>query len=340
MHYNAHILRFGGQQGWGRPHLVEAVNELQEGLVISDQSGFFNVEVAGGPVITCRLRGRLLEESRSSDIAAIGDRVKIRMNEDGSGSIEDVLPRTSVLSRALRTEGRRGEGSPEREQVIIANADQALFVFAAAQPPPNLKMLDRLLVAGEKSAIGALMIVVNKIDLDTDGETLKLFNLYEKIGYRVLHTSAREQTGVDDLREALKGHLSVFTGPSGVGKTSLLNVVQPGLGRAVKEVSKRRAEGIHTTRDSVLIKLDMGGYLADTPGMRALTLWDIEPEELDGYFREIAPLVSQCRFNDCAHFDEPGCAVNDAAERGEIAESRYVSYLDLRVELEDAYAIS
>jgi ribosome biogenesis GTPase len=124
-----------------------------------------------------------------------------------------------------------------------------------------------------------------------------------------------------------------------VGKTSLLNVIQPGLGRVVKEVSRRRAEGIHTTRDSVLIKLNMGGYLADTPGMRNVMLWDIEPEELDGYFPEIAPLVSRCRFNDCSHFDEPGCAENEAAERGEIAESRYESYLDLRMELEEAYAL-
>lgn len=320
--------------------MIEAVNVLIDGLVISDQSGFFNVEVAGGQIITCRLRGRLMEEARSSDIATIGDRVKVQLLEDGTGTIEDVQPRTSTLSRALRTSGRRGEGSPEREQVIIANADQALFVFAAAHPSPNFKMLDRFLVAGEKSGIGQLMIVVNKIDLDKDGDARQAFALYEKIGYRILYTSAREQTGVAELRAVLKDHTSVFTGPSGVGKTSLLNVVQPGLGRTVKEVSKRRAEGIHTTRDSVLVKLDMGGYLADTPGMRHLTLWDIEPEELDGYFPEIAPLVTQCRFNDCSHFDEPGCAVNEAAEEGRIAESRYLSYLDLRIELENAYTIS
>jgi ribosome biogenesis GTPase len=319
--------------------LVETVNVLIDGLVISDQSGFFNVEVVGGQIITCRLRGRLMEEARSSDIATIGDRVKITLQEDGTGTIEDVLPRTSALSRAVRTVGRRGEGQPDREQVIIANADQALFVFAAAQPPPNLKMLDRFLVAGEKSDIGRLMIVVNKIDLEADDIIHDTFSIYEKIGYSVLYTSAREKIGVETLRDILKDHTSVFTGPSGVGKTSLLNTIQPGLGRVVKEVSRRRAEGIHTTRDSVLIKLDMGGYLADTPGMRNLMLWDIEPEELDGYFPEIAALVGQCRFNNCSHFDEPGCAVNDAAEEGQIAESRYESYLDLRMELEEAYAL-
>lgn len=312
---------------------------LIEGLVISDQSGFFNVEIAEKEIITCRLRGRLMEEAQSSDIAAIGDRVHILRLPDGTGSIEEVLPRSSVLSRAVRTEGKRGAGEAEREQVIIANADQALFIFAAAQPSPNLRMLDRFLVAGEKSDIDRLMIVVNKMDLEDNSVTKARFAPYEKMGYNVLYTSALDNLGVDELRTALTGHLSVFTGPSGVGKTSLLNRVQPGLGRTVKAVSQRRAEGMHTTRDSVLVRLDMGGYLADTPGMRSLTLWDIEPEELDGYFRDIAPFVERCKFNDCSHHNELGCAVRAAVEAQEISNSRYQSYLVLREELEKAYAL-
>ncbi|MEZ4671063.1 MAG: ribosome small subunit-dependent GTPase A [Anaerolineae bacterium] len=313
--------------------------QFMNGLVISDQSGFFNVEISENQVITCRLRGRLLEEAQSSDIAAIGDHVKIQILEDNTGTIEEVLPRSSALSRALRTEGKRGAGEAEREQVIIANADQALFVFAAAQPTPNLKMLDRFLVAGEKSDIHELMIVVNKMDLEDNSVTKARFTPYEKMGYRVFYTSAQDGLGVDELKAILKDHLSVFTGPSGVGKTSLLNRVQPGLGRTVKAVSQRRAEGMHTTRDSVLIRLEMGGHLADTPGMRSLTLWDIEPEELDGYYRDIRPLVSQCKFNDCGHHNELGCAVREAAEQGTIAHSRYQSYLQLRDELEAAYAV-
>ncbi len=318
--------------------MSEAVG-TSEGLVVSDQSGFFGVELADGKIITCRLRGRLLEEAQASDIAAIGDRVQIQLLEDGSGSIEAVSPRISALSRAMRTEGKRGAGDSEREQVIIANADQALFVFAAAQPSPNLKMLDRFLVTGEKSAIQKLVIVVNKMDLEDNSVTHARFAPYEKIGYRVLYTSARDNLGVDEVQTLLKDHLSVFTGPSGVGKTSLLNVMQPGLGRTVKEVSQRRSEGMHTTRDSVLIKLEMGGYLADTPGIRSLTLWDIEPEELDGYYPDIAPYVGKCKFNDCSHVNELGCAVREAVEKGDIAASRYQSYLQLREELEDAYAI-
>ena len=319
--------------------MSEAGAQVFEGLVVSDQSGFFGVEVPEKGLITCRLRGRLMEEAQSSDIAAIGDKVKIQLLTDGSGTIEEVLPRTSVLSRAMRTEGKRGAGDSEREQVIIANADQALFVFAAAQPAPNHKMLDRFLVTGEKADIERMFIVVNKIDLEDNSAIQARFAPYEKMNYRVLYTSARDGLGIDELKAILKDHLSVFTGPSGVGKTSLLNAVQPGLGRKVKAVSQRRAEGMHTTRDSVLIKLDMGGHVADTPGMRSLTLWDVEPEELDGYYRDIAPFVNQCKFNDCDHHHALGCAVRAAAERGEIARSRYQSYLSLREELEEAYAV-
>ena len=312
---------------------------LLKGLVVKEQSGFFWVETEDSVVYMCRLRGRLLEEAQSSDIAAIGDRVEISVLEDRTGSIERVEERTSVISRAVRTEGNRGGGAPEREQVIIANADQAFFVFAAAQPAPSLKNLDRFLVVGEKSEIENLHVVVNKTDLADEDTLRKQFAAYEAIGYTVHYTCALTGEGVDALRECLKDHLSVFTGPSGVGKTSLLNRIQPGLGRAVKNVSQTTAEGMHTTRDSELVKLDFGGYLADTPGIRSLTIWDVEPEELDAYFRDIAPHVSACRFGDCAHRNEPGCAVRKAVEDGSISRSRYTSYLSLREELEAAYAL-
>ncbi len=310
-----------------------------DGLIVKEQSGFFWVEVEDQKVYMCRLRGRLLEEAQSSDIAAIGDHVTISALEDMTGTIEAVAPRTSVISRAARTIGSRGAGAAEREQVIIANAEQVIFVFAAAIPAPSFRLLDRFLVIGEKSEVERILIIVNKIDLADRIAAEAQFASYTQIGYTVLYTSALLGIGVDDLRAALKDRISVFTGPSGVGKSSLLNVIQPGLGRAVKAVSESRQEGAHTTRDSQLVKLDAGGYLADTPGIRSLTIWDVEPEELDAYFRDIALFVPECRFRDCTHRSEPDCAVRAAVERNALSQTRYQSYLSLRDELEQAYAL-
>jgi ribosome biogenesis GTPase len=317
----------------------QRANLRHQGLIVKEQSGFFWVETEAHGVVVCRLRGRLMEEAQSADIAAIGDRVQISLLPDGTGAVEAVAPRTSVLSRAVRTEGARGAGQSEREQIIIANADQALCVFAAAQPAPSLRMLDRFLVIGEKSAIERLVIVVNKVDLVARAAAEAVFKPYTDMGYTIVYTSALERIGVDALRALLLDRISVFTGPSGVGKTSLLNAIQPGLGRIVKDVSRVSQEGMHTTRDSELAKLDGGGYLADTPGLRTLTIWDVEPAELDAYFVDIAPFVPDCRFGDCTHRAEPGCAVRKAVKAGEIDRGRYQSYRVLREELEAAYAL-
>ncbi|HYO88518.1 MAG TPA: ribosome small subunit-dependent GTPase A [Candidatus Limnocylindrales bacterium] len=315
--------------------------DSRRGLIIKAQSGFFQVEADDtSEIVQCRLRGRLMEAAQASAIAAIGDRVVFSMNEDGTGAIEAVEARHSAVSRAMRTSGPRGAGSPEREQVLIANADQALFVFAAAQPAPNPRTIDRFLVMGEKAGLDRLQIVLNKSDLDADGSARALMARYEAIGYPVLCTSAVTGAGLDELRMMLKDKISVFTGPSGVGKTSLLNQLEPGLGRAVKQVSRYHQEGQHTTRDSELVRLSFGGYLADTPGMRTLMIWDVEPEELDAYFPEMAAQAPRCRFAaDCAHRTEPGCAVRASVEAGQIARSRYESYLALREELDEAFAL-
>lgn len=312
---------------------------ILRGRIVKEQSGFFWVETADGQTYRCRLRGRLLEAAQASDVAAIGDFVTIDPAADLTGAIEQVEPRSSVVSRAVRTEGSRGAGGPEREQVLVANAEQALFVFAAAAPAPNFGLLDRFLVMGEKSEIERIIVIVNKIDLADRAATEAKFEPYLRMGYSLLYTSALLGTGIEELRATLKDRISVFTGPSGVGKTSLLNVVQPGLGRAVKAISTSRQEGAHTTRDSELVKLADGGYLADTPGIRSLSIWDVEPEELDAYYRDIEPFVAACRFGDCEHRSEPGCAVQAAVAGGTISRARYQSYLSLRDELEQAYAL-
>lgn len=314
------------------------------GLIVKEQSGFYWVEAEDSATYMCELRGRLKEEAKASDIAAIGDRAVISLRREAGadvmmGVIEDLSPRKSVLSRAVRTTGKRGAGQAEREQVVIANADRALFVFSAAQPAPDLKMLDRLLVAGERSEIAELIIVLNKIDLNYAAALEEGLRGYERIGYSIVRTSALRGDGIDSLRSRLDGGISVFTGPSGVGKTSLLNCMQPGLGRQVKDVGRQSEEGVHTTRDSALVRLDSGGYIADTPGIRSLIVWDIEPDELDAYFVDIEPYVLDCKFSNCTHIDEPACAVRRAVKQGDIAATRYRNYLELREELRDSYIV-
>jgi ribosome biogenesis GTPase / thiamine phosphate phosphatase len=292
------------------------------GLIIRAQSGFFTVETAKGSV-TCQLRGRLKQGKRGGDIAAVGDRVQITQQPDGTGMIELVEAR----SRALVRLDPRPQGI--YQQIILSNPDQVLFVFACAHPDPHLRMLDRYLVIAEKQGIPAL-IVANKIDLVDENNARMLFGHYPALGYPVIYTSVKEGRGLDELHQHLKGRLSGLAGPSGVGKSSLLNAIQPGLGQSVRDVSTAINKGKHTTVVRELIPLRDGGYVADTPGMRSLALWDTEPEELDGYFPELVPLVEHCQFNDCTHTHEPGCAVRAAVEAGTVQPARYDSYLRLR----------
>src|SRR5581483_10500269 len=305
----------------------------ETGLVVKTQSGFFTVQTNSG-LVTCQLRGTLKQASKKTELCVIGDRVTIEINSDGTGVIKAIAPRERVLSR-VEPSNYAGT-STEREQVIIANPDQAVFVFAAAHPDPHLRMLDRLLVAAEKAEIPSIAIVVNKIDL-AEGKARATFGLYERIGYPVLYVSAEQRINIEALHRLLVGKISVFTGPSGVGKTSLLNAVQPGLGRAVSHVSTKLTKGRHTTVTAELIPLAEGGYVADTPGIRSIAPWDVEPDELDAYFREIHPHVAECRFSDCRHTDEPGCGVRAAVAAGEVSPERYDSYLRLREELEAHY---
>jgi ribosome biogenesis GTPase len=190
-------------------------------------------------------------------------------------------------------------------------------------------MLDRFLVIAEKQNIPAV-IVANKVDLVGEARAAEIFGHYPPIGYPVIYTSIKQNIGLDLLRAQLSGKLSCLAGPSGVGKSSLLNAIQPGLGQAVREVSEAVNKGKHTTVVRELFPLEGGGYVADTPGMRSLALWDTEPEELDGYFPELAPLVEHCQYNDCSHKSERGCAVIAAVKAGGVHPARYESYLRLR----------
>lgn len=292
------------------------------GLIVRAQSGFFTVETGQG-LFVCQLRGRLKRGPRTGDLAAIGDRVSITVLEDGSGMIEEIEERERAIVRL----DPRPQG--EYQQVLLANPSQAVFVFACSRPKPKMRMLDRFLVIAEKQVIPAV-IVANKVDLVGQEEAGETFSLYPPLGYEVIFASAKTGQGVEELRATLTGKISVLAGPSGVGKSSLLNAMQPGLGLEVNEVSQAMNKGVHTTVVRQLFPLAGGGYVADTPGWKSLALWDTEPEEIDGYFPELRERVALCQFSDCTHTHEPGCAVLEAVESGEVHPERYDSYLRLR----------
>ena len=304
-----------------------------KGLVIKAQSGFFTVQPDdGGEPIISRIRGRLKQARQESTIVAVGDRVTIEINRDGTGSVQSVEERRTALSRT-RVAAQDRSLQTDREQVLVANPDQVVLVFSVANPAFSARKLDRFLVVAEMNQL-PVIICANKVDLVTPEEARDLFRIYEAIDYPVLYTSVVTGEGVEALREALRGKLSVLAGSSGVGKSSLLNAVQEGLGLRVKEVSDATGKGMHTTRHTELIPLEFGGYVADTPGIRGLALFDLEPTEVDAYFREIGPLVDQCAFSDCTHTHEPKCAVLAAVADGRVSPERYDSYLRLREEME------
>lgn len=293
------------------------------GTVLATVGGVYEVETEGGLVIEASLRGRLKQEQRTGDRVVVGDHVGILRHDDGSYTIEQVAERSTELARLA-------PGRSRRARVIVANVDQVMIVFAAARPEPRTRMLDRFLVLVESNAITPV-IVLNKIDLAEPAEAEALLAPYVAAGYDVLRTSVVTGAGIDALRERLRDRESVLTGPSGAGKSSLLNAIQPGLGLRVGQVSAAVAKGRHTTVSARLIRLDFGGWVADTPGLRELGLWAIDTDRLQDYFPEFLRLSAECRFaSRCTHTHEPGCAVRAAVEKGTLSRERYESYLSMR----------
>ena len=334
------------------PGAAEELAPVYLGTVVRTVSNFYDVRPDGAmdlgesEIVRCRARATLRKdlvrsESHSRarrvrqvrrlnvmDPVVIGDRVRFLMTGVSGravpeGVIEEVLPRTRVLARQAVTTGSVAVG-----QVLVANLDQVIVVVAAADPFPSFGMVDRFLVSCESRDLPAV-VCINKVDLELDEVVEHDLQVYERAGYPVLRVSAQSGEGMDDLREAVRGRISAFVGPSGVGKSSLLNAIEPGLGLRVGEISSYTGKGTHTTRFAQLVPLSFGGYLADTPGLRALGLWQVDKDELDRFFPEFRPFISQCRFGNCAHVDDDGCAVRAAAEREEIDPRRYASYVKL-----------
>lgn len=273
-----------------------------------------------GNLYSCATR-RLLKTLSTDQrhVVAAGDHVWFRAEGEGEGIIERVEPRQGVLSRTSRG----------RQHVIVANVDQIVVVASAAEPRIKPNLIDRFLMTSEKAGIRPV-VCINKIDLIEPADLMPLVGVYTQLGYQVLLVSAATGQNVEQLRELLAGKDSVLTGQSGVGKSSLLNVVEPELGLRVQTVSSDSQKGRHTTTTAELIPLAAGGHVIDTPGIRQFQLWDIIAEEVAGYFRELRPYVSRCRFPDCTHTHEDFCAVKDAVADGRIDARRYESYVQIQ----------
>ncbi|MBX0330646.1 ribosome small subunit-dependent GTPase A [Oscillochloris sp. ZM17-4] len=301
----------------------KAPRDTVSGVVLRAQSGFFWVQTAGG-IIECKLRGRLKRERQSTDIAVIGDDVAITIVGPGEGAIELVLPRRSRLAR-------KAAGTRDAEDVMVANLNQVLLVFACAQPSFSPRMLDRYLVICEHSELDPI-IVATKADLVSPEEARAMLAPYERVGYRVIYASTHTGQGIDEARDCLAGRISVVTGKSGVGKSSLLNAVVPGLNLATSSVSGLIGKGRHTTTVAELhpLSLASGGYVADTPGIREIGLWNLPPEDLAWCYPEMRPFLGECYYAGCTHIHEPDCAVRAAVASGQIDPVRYDSYARLR----------
>jgi ribosome biogenesis GTPase len=304
------------------PSKASRPDVLFNGIVLWAAGGVYRTLLDSGQEVEAALRGRLKQEKRTGDTVVAGDRVYVESHPDNSFSIEAVAERKSEIARRAPGQGAR------RAKVLVANVDQVAIIIAAAKPEPKLRMLDRMLVLAEANDI-PIMIIVNKVDLIDVDAARATFADYERAGYELLFTSVKENSGLDRVRERVLGRETVFTGPSGVGKSTILNYLHPEAQQRTREVSEAVMKGQHTTVGAFLIHLPAGGFIVDTPGMREVGMWEINPEGLDVCFPDLRPFLGDCRFSTCTHVHEPGCAVRSAVESGALSRARYESYRDL-----------
>ncbi|HHU69674.1 MAG TPA: ribosome small subunit-dependent GTPase A [Thermoanaerobacterales bacterium] len=287
---------------------------MDEGLVVKGLGGFYFVKKSDGSLIRCKARGRFKKENIN---IFVGDKVKIIRTIDNTWVIEEIMPRTNFIIRPP-----------------VANIDQCIIVFAVKNPDLNYSQLNRFLILAEKSNV-EIVICLNKIDLAEEREVKEIERKYLNIGYEVLTLSAKKKSGIENLKTVLKDKISVVSGPSGVGKSTLLNAIQPGLKLATGDLSEKIKQGRHTTRHVELLQLDFGGLVADTPGFGYFKLEDITPEELSDLFIEINRAARYCRFKGCMHLHEPDCEIKRQVEHGLIYKERYDSYIELLREIDD-----
>ena len=287
-----------------------------QGKIVKGIAGFYYVHVVGFGIYECRARGIFRKENKKP---LVGDNVEIEIldDKDMEGNLVKILPRKNELIRPA-----------------VANVDQALVVFAAAKPDPHFNLLDRFLVMMEAKVIRTVLCF-NKEDIAGESRITELKEIYENCGCRVIFTSALKKQNIEEVKDVLQGSTTVVAGPSGVGKSSLINLLQSGVKMETGEISRKIERGRHTTRHSELITLNEDSYIMDTPGFSSLYVNDFEKEELKYYFPEFTPYNDQCRFHGCDHVHEPGCAVKEAVDQGKIHEIRYRDYLEMYQEQQE-----
>lgn len=299
-----------------------------KGRVIKSTGSWYQVRMDDGVVLSCRIKGKLrLIDRRTTTPVNIGDLVMVSVEEDDA-VIREVLPRHNYIIRQS-THNRTAE------HIIAANIDQAFIMATIAMPRTSTGFIDRFLVTATAYHIPSI-VLFNKVDLynETEIEQVNLLTaLYEKAGFKVVSTSAENNTGVESVRELMKGKISLLAGHSGVGKSTLINKIDPELSLRTGEVAAYNQKGKHTTTFAEMFELPFGGFIIDTPGIKEFGILDFEPSEVAQYFTEMEKVMHDCRFNNCLHINEPGCAVKTAVEAGEIAMSRYENYLSIIHEL-------
>lgn len=302
-----------------------------KGLVVKNTGSWYTVKTDDGQLVDSKVKGNFrLKGIRSTNPVAVGDRVEIAVNQEGTAFITAIDDRRNYIIR-------KSTNLSKQSHIIAANVDQAVLVVTIAKPETSTTFIDRFLASAEAYRV-PVVLAFNKTDLLDDDERHiqeMMLTLYDSIGYRCIALSAATGEGVDELAKLLEGKTSVLSGNSGVGKSTLINRILPGANLRTAEISDAHNLGMHTTTFSEMLPLPTGGYLIDTPGIKGFGTFDMEPEELSGYFKDIFKFSKDCKFSNCTHTHEPGCAVLKAVEEHYIAQSRYQSYLSMMDDKEE-----
>ncbi len=301
---------------------------MKKGIVIKSTGSWFTVKSDDNILINCKIKGKFrIQDIKSTNPIAVGDHVEFLVSEEENaqiGLITNIIERKNYIIR-------KATNLSKQSHIIASNIDQAFLVVTVNFPVTTTTFIDRFLTSAEAYRIHCILIF-NKIDRYSQAQTEhmeSLISIYSEIGYTCLKTSARKNIGIDELKELMKNKTNVFSGHSGVGKSTIINTIQPGLNLKTKELSDSHSSGVHTTTFSEMFELDFGGFIIDTPGIKGFGMLEMESWEISHYFPEMFKLLDGCQYYNCSHTHEPGCTVKNAVAEGKIAESRYISYLGL-----------